>query len=109
MSICSSWVLANAPAASPGVYTDQNTAPTPPARRRGMSVCPSPGALRADVVGVDVARRVLELADGPGQVVVAVEQDALGEHGFRVLEGGIGVGVDGCRGERRPGRRGRMP
>ena len=71
-----------------------------------MSVWPPARRLVADVVGVDVARRVLVAADGPGQVVVAVEQDALGEHGFRVLERGVGVGVDGRGGEREQARAG---
>jgi len=45
----------------------------------------------ADVVGRDVAGRGLVFADGPGQVVVAVEQDRLREDFLRVVEGGICV------------------
>ena len=56
--------------------------------------------LLADVVGVDVARCVLELADGPGQVVVAVEQDRFREHFFRVIERGVGVSGEGQRASR---------
>ena len=55
--------------------------------------------LRADVVGIDVAGSVLGLADRPGQVVVAVEEDALREDFLRVVERGIGCCRRGNRDE----------
>ena len=79
------------------VHRPEHGADTARAQARDVGL-PAFRRLLADVVGVDVARRILELADGPGQVVVAVEQDRLREHFLRVIE--RGVGMDGRRGER---------
>ena len=47
------------------------------------------GRARAQVVGGDVARRRRALADGPGQVVVTVDDGMRREHGARVRQRGV--------------------
>ena len=88
------------PCISTGTNTDQNCAPTWPARRRGKSVIIaawSGGGLIREVSlarSIAASRAVEARADHPRQVIVAIDQRGVGEHARdpRVVVAAIGRG-----------------